>query len=162
MTTEYLAGQVESGAETVQLFDSWAGILPPAQFRRWSIEPIKEITSQLKQKYPGLPVIGFPRGAGLLYGEFATETGVDCVSIDANLPPSWARDNVQNKCCVQGNLDNLLLIEGGSMMDREIDEILMALGGGPFVFNLGHGILPETPLENVGRLVDRVKAGGAS
>lgn len=162
VTVEYLAGQVERGAEAVQLFDSWAGILPPAQFHQWSIEPIKEITRRLKQKYAALPVIGFPRGAGLLYDEFATETKVDCVSIDANLAPSWARDNLQNKCCVQGNLDNLLLIEGGSLMDREIDEILQVLGGGPFIFNLGHGILPETPLENVGRLVDRVKASGAS
>ncbi len=162
VTASYLTAQVESGAEAVQLFDSWAGILPPRQFREWSIEPISEITRRLKQKYPALPVIGFPRGAGLLYGEFARETAIDCISIDANLPLAWARDNLQDQCCVQGNLDNLVLIEGGSQMDRDIDEILGALNGGPFIFNLGHGILPETPLENVQRMIDRVKSGGAS
>jgi uroporphyrinogen decarboxylase len=158
-TADYLIAQVERGAEAVQLFDSWAGVLPPAQFRQWSIRPIREITQRLKEKFPDIPVIGFPRGAGLLYEEFARETSVDCVSIDGNIAPGWARDNLQTQCCVQGNLDNLVLIEGGDLLDAETNQILQALIGGPFIFNLGHGILPETPPEHVERLVRRVRAG---
>ena len=157
VTAEYLLKQVENGAEVIQLFDSWAGILPPAEFRRWSIAPNREITRRLKQKYPDVLVIGFPKGAGLLYREFATETGVDAVSLDQTVPLDWAAGELQPLCAVQGNLDNLLLVSGGRAMEDAVRDILDKLGDGPLVFNLGHGILPQTPVDHVQRLGELVK-----
>ncbi len=157
-SADYLIAQAEAGAEAVQIFDSWAGVLPEAEFRRWSLDPIRRITEKVKAAVPGLPVIGFPRGAGELYKDFARESGCDAVSIDTTIPVAWAAEHLQPHVTVQGNLDPIMLVVGGEAMDRAVDTILNALGHGPFVFNLGHGIVPHTPPENVARLADRIRA----
>jgi uroporphyrinogen decarboxylase len=156
-TLVYLRGQIAAGAEALQLFDSWAGVLPEAAFRRWVIEPTRRLVTALKQQYPGLPIIGFPRGAGLMYRAYFLETGVTAVGLDTTVPPAVAHKTLQGIGPVQGNLDPLLLVVGGMAQDTAVDEILNALSGGPFVFNLGHGIVPETPIEHVMRLVERVR-----
>ncbi len=156
-SVEYLAGQIEAGAHAVQIFDSWAGRLPDDQFRRWSIEPCAGIVGAVKARFPNVPVIGFPRGAGAGYGTFAGETGVDAVSCDSSVPLEWIAKHLQPRVAVQGNLDPLLLVEGGEAMAARVEEIVGVLGKGPFVFNLGHGVRPETPPENVARLVELVR-----
>ena len=142
----------------MQLFDSWAGLLAADEFRRWVIAPTAEIVRQLHVRYPQVPVIGFPRGAGILYAEYAEATGVDAVGLDAAVPIEWAATTLQQKCTVQGNLDNYLLKVGGAEMDRATDRLIDVLGGGPFVFNLGHGILPDTPPEHVAQVAERLHA----
>ena len=160
-TTGYLLGQIEAGAEVLQLFDSWAGVLPEDEFRRWVIEPTRRITSEIKARNPAVPIIGFPRGAGVLYEIYVNDTGVDAVSLDSTVPLTWAREHVQSRNAVQGNLDPVLLLTGGSPMAIAARAIVTALRGGPFVFNLGHGILPETPPEHVAALVELVRGGVA-
>jgi uroporphyrinogen decarboxylase len=161
-TTSYLLGQIEAGAEAVQLFDSWAGVLPESEFRRWVIEPTARIVTALKARHPTVPIIGFPRGAGVLYEVYAGDTGVDAVSLDSTVPLTWAREHLQARHALQGNLDPVLLLAGGPAMAAAARAIVAALRGGPFVFNLGHGILPETPPETVARLVEVVRGGVAS
>jgi len=161
-TVEYLSRQVDAGAEAVQLFDTWAGALSETAFKRWSIEPVQQITAQLRQRYPDLPVIGFPRGAGAGYKVFARTAGVNGVSLDWTVPLDWAAaelqgPNSQGKVTVQGNLDPRLLVIGGPAMETEVRRILETLGQGPFIFNLGHGIVPETPPEHVGRLAEMLR-----
>lgn len=156
-TSAYLIKQIDHGAEVVQLFDTWAGVLSQSQFRRWVIEPTAEIVKRLNQAHPEIPVMGFPRGAGVQYRDFIAETGVSGVSLDNGMPVKWAAENLQPLCTVQGNLDNMALIAGGEMMESEIRAILEGFSKGPHIFNLGHGILPETPPENVGRLADIIK-----
>ena len=151
-TTEYLAAQVAAGAEVVQLFDSWAGVLPEAAFRRWVIEPTRAIVQSLQRRHPGIPVIGFPRGAGMLYADYVRETGVTAVSLDTTVPMSLG-GALQQRVAVQGNLDPQLLVVGGEAMRGGVSSIVDALGSGPFVFNLGHGIVPETPPEHVHELL---------
>jgi uroporphyrinogen decarboxylase len=151
-TIEHLSGQIEAGAELVQLFDSWAGILPEAEFTRWVIEPTRQIVTALKRRFPDCPVIGFPRGAGLLYERYVTESGVDAIGLDAAVPASYARDRLQRLVPIQGNLDPVLLHLGGAALEKAVRELRRALGGGPYVFNLGHGVLPDTPPENVATL----------
>jgi uroporphyrinogen decarboxylase len=155
-TSQHLLQQIESGVEVIQIFDSWAGVLSPLQFDRWVIEPTKKIIDRIKVKFPDLPVIGFPRGAGLLYKNFIEETGVDAVSIDSSVPLNWAVENLQKNVVVQGNLDNLALLVGGDLLEAEITNVLTAFSNGPFIFNLGHGVLPDTPISHVERLVERV------
>jgi len=157
-TTEYLLKQIEAGAEAVQIFDSWAGVLPEDQFDRWVIAPNKEITRRIKEAHPGFPVLGFPRGAGELYKKFVIETGVDGVSIDQTVPLEWAAKELQPLCTVQGNLDNLAVVAGGQQMEDQVEKILKTMTNGPFIFNLGHGIVPQTPPENVGRVVEMVQS----
>lgn len=159
-SADYLIAQADAGAEAVQIFDSWAGVLPEAEFRRWVIDPIRRIAEKVKAVHPTLPIIGFPRGAGLLYPLFARESGCDAVSLDTTVPLQWAAENVQTIKPVQGNLDPIFAVVGGEAMDRAVDAILNTLGHGPLIFNLGHGIIPRTPPENVARLVERVKAFG--
>ncbi len=149
-TIDYLAAQVEAGAEALQLFDSWAGLLPPSGIRRWCLEPARRIVAGLKQRYPSVPLILFPRGAGALAAEFA-EIG-DCVGIDTTADPAWAAGAIQDKAAVQGNLDPMLLVIGGTAMEQAAREILCTLRQGPHIFNLGHGVLPATPPEHVGAL----------
>lgn len=153
-TASYLIEQVRNGAEVLQLFDSWAGVLSENEFRRWVIEPNREIVTRVKHVHPEVKFIGFPRGAGPLYVDFVKQTGVDGVSIDQSVPLEWARDFIQPHCTVQGNLDNLLLVMGGDEMEKQINRIIDVLGKGPFIFNLGHGIVPQTPPENVARLAE--------
>ncbi|MBT3535254.1 MAG: uroporphyrinogen decarboxylase [Rhodospirillaceae bacterium] len=153
-TVEYLSKQVEAGAEVIQLFDTWAGALSETAFQRWCVEPVQRIVRDLHQKHPGLPIIGFPRGVGAGYGSFAQLAGVNGVSLDWTVPLQWARDEVQSQVTVQGNLDPRLAVVGGKAMEVEAHRILETLGQGPFVFNLGHGFVPETPPEHVGRLAE--------
>jgi uroporphyrinogen decarboxylase len=158
-TTAYLCRQVEEGAEVLQIFDSWAGVLSEGEFDDWVIGPTIRIVSAVKARHPGIPIIGFPRGAGVLYERYVTETGVDAVSLDSTVPLDWAARRLQDKVALQGNLDPLLLLGGGEVMEREIHRILESLGSGPFVFNLGHGIIKETSPDNVARLVEVVRGG---
>ncbi len=153
-TVDYLKAQIDAGAEANQIFDSWAGVLSEPEFRRWSIDPTTRIVETLHKAHPDVPVIGFPRGAGVLYEDFVRETKVDGVSRDSNIPLEWAAERLQPHCTVQGILDNQLLVAGGDAMVDEARRILGILNNGPFVFNLGHGIVPETPPENVARLAE--------
>jgi uroporphyrinogen decarboxylase len=148
----YLSKQIEAGAEAVQLFDSWAGVLPEPQFEKWIIAPTRRIATALKERFPFVPVIGFPRGAGLLYERYAVESGIDAVALDTTLPLGFARDTLQPRLAVQGNLDPIALLVGGPALEKAVIDIRAALGGGPFVFNLGHGILPQTPPDHVAAL----------
>jgi uroporphyrinogen decarboxylase len=136
----------------VQLFDSWAGVLPEDGLARWVVEPTRRITSALRERFPEVPAIGFPRGAGLLYERYAAESGVTAISLDTVVPTGFAREKLQTRLPVQGNLDPILLATGGEALERAVKEIRMALGKGPFVFNLGHGVVPQTPPENVAAL----------
>lgn len=155
-TIDYLARQVEAGAEVIQLFDSWAGVLAADQFDRWVIEPTCTIVDALKARFPSLKIIGFPRGAGTLLPRYAEATGVDAVGLDTQVPPLWAREAMP-EMPLQGNLDPIRLLVGGSAMEQGIEAILAALDGHPFVFNLGHGVLPSTPPQHVARLVELVR-----
>jgi len=157
-TVLYLEQQIRYGAEAVQLFDTWAGILPQSEFRRWVIDPTKEIVRRLKNEHPTVPILGFPRAAGLQYEDYVAQTGVDGVGIDATVPVIWAAAALQPMCTVQGNLDNHLLIAGGPRLESEVERILQALATGPFVFNLGHGVLPKTPPEHVAQVADQIRA----
>ncbi len=154
----YLAGQVRAGAAVIQIFDTWAGVLGEEDFDRWCIAPTAEIVRRLKAMEPGVRVIGFPKGAALRLERYVAATGVDGVSIDWTVPLAFVRERLQPKLAVQGNLDPLVLVAGGEALDRAVDRILTELSSGRFVFNLGHGIVPGTPIENVERLVKRVRA----
>jgi len=156
-TGDYLIRQIDNGAEVIQIFDTWAGALPELEFDKWVIAPTRALVERIRAERPGVPVIGFPRGAGVLYKRYVLETKVDGVSIDSSVPLDWAAAELQPHCTVQGNLDPLLLVAGGEALDAGIDRVLTKLGKGPFIFNLGHGIVPPTPPENVGRLAERVK-----
>ena len=157
-TVSYLSRQVEAGAEVLQLFDSWAGALPEPGFRRWCIEPTIRIVAALKARHPDIPIIGFPRGAGTLYVPYATETGIDAVSLDTTVSVAWAAEALQSKLPVQGNLDPILLVAGGDALDREVERILSGFSGGAHIFNLGHGVTQTTPPETVERLAQRLRA----
>jgi uroporphyrinogen decarboxylase len=154
----YLLGQLEAGADVLQLFDTWAGVLPPREFQRWSVEPAKRIVAGVRARVPDAKIIGFPRGAGALLPGYVEATGVDAVSIDWATEPSLIRQRVQNRVAVQGNLDPLVLIAGGAALDRAIDDVLADYAQGRFIFNLGHGIQPETPIAHVEQMVKRVRA----
>src|SRR5436305_4760283 len=151
-TSAYLAMQIAAGADVVQLFDSWAGVLPEDGFARWVIEPTRRITSALREHFPEVPVICFPRGAGLLYERYAAESGVTAIGLDTTVPMDFAREKLQTRLPVQGNLDPVLLATGGEALEHAVKEIRTALGSGPFIFNLGHGVVPQTPPENVAAL----------
>jgi uroporphyrinogen decarboxylase len=156
-TIDHLLAQVAAGAEVLQIFDSWAGALPADAMRRWSLAPLGEIVRRLKAAHPEVPVILFPRAAGEVYRDFARESGADALSLDPSVPLQWAREELQTRVAVQGNLDPKTLVAGGTGLDDEARRILDALGQGPFIFNLGHRILPETPPDHVARLVRTVR-----
>ncbi len=158
-TVEYLLAQVEAGAEALMLFDSWAGLLSPAQFRRWVIEPTSLIVRAVRKRHPNIPIIGFPRLAGPLLPEYASRTGVQCVGMDTGMDPRWAANALPATLAVQGNLDPLAVVTGGAAMEAEARGVLAALRGRPAIFNLGHGIVPQTPPEHVGTLVRLVRGG---
>ena len=156
-SVEYLSGQIEAGAEAVQLFDSWAGSLAPAEFERWVIAPNAAIVAALKARHPHVPVIGFPKGAGEKLPAYARESGVDAVGVDETVDPLWAARELPAAMPVQGNLDPLLLLAGGPALDAAARRILDAFAGRPHVFNLGHGIDKETPIPHVERLLSVVR-----
>jgi len=159
VTVNYLAGQIEHGVEAVQLFDSWAGSLSPAQFERWVIAPNAEIVRRLKAIHPDTPVIGFPKGAGGKLRAYADETRVDAIGLDETVDPVWADAALPPHLPVQGNLDPLALVAGGEALDAAIDRILAAFPARPHIFNLGHGIVPDTPIAHVEHLIRRVRGG---
>jgi uroporphyrinogen decarboxylase len=154
----YLVGQLSAGADCVQIFDTWAGVLPAREFLRWSTAPTARIVDGVRAKVPDAKIIGFPRGAGALLPPYIDATKVDAVSIDWTAEPSSIRERVQNCVAVQGNLDPLALIAGGAALDRAIDDVLANYGEGRLIFNLGHGILPETPIAHVEQMMRRVRA----
>lgn len=155
-TVPYLIGQIDAGVDAVQLFDSWAGSLSPQQFARWVIAPNKAIVDQVRAACPGVPIIGFPKGSGAKLVDYARETGVDAVGLDETIDPFWADAALPKGLPVQGNLDPLALIAGGEALDDAIDTILAAFSNRPHIFNLGHGITPETPIAHVAQMLNRL------
>ena len=156
-SADYLVAQIRAGADVVQIFDTWAGVLSGDDFDRWCLQPTLEIVSEVKANEPDARIIGFPKGVGDKLERYVTHTGVDGVSLDAAVPLDYAQ-RLQGHAAVQGNLDPEILLAGGAPLDAAVDRILAALSGGRFIFNLGHGILPTTPIGNVERLIARVRA----
>jgi uroporphyrinogen decarboxylase len=157
VTVEYLGGQIEAGAEAVQLFDSWAGSLAPAEFERWVIAPNAAIIAALRARYPQVLVIGFPKGAGEKLPAYARETGADAIALDETIDPLWANSTLPADLPVQGNLDPLLLLSGGNELEKQTLRVLDAFADRPHVFNLGHGIGQHTPIAHVEHLLSVVR-----
>jgi len=153
----YLSGQIKAGAQAVQIFESWAGTLPDSEFRRWVIAPTQKLANALRAEHPETPIIGFPRASGPMYLDFLAQTGVDALGCDTALSLDWIKTNLQRRTVVQGNLDPLLLVAGGAELERRTRDIRDTLSGGPHIFNLGHGIVPQTPPEHVDTLVKTVR-----
>lgn len=156
-SVKYLSGQIRAGAEAIQLFDSWSGVLDSDQFQRWVIEPTKTIVAALKKDFLHIPVIGFPRGAGIKTISYAHQTGIDCIGLDQTIDPAWAAHHLQSILPVQGNLDNVRLLAGGKALDDGLRDIYEALGKHPFIFNLGHGVIKETDIAHIEHLAKTVK-----
>jgi uroporphyrinogen decarboxylase len=156
-SVDYLAHQLQAGADAVQIFDSWAGALDGQDFERWCVQPTKRLVAKLRAQLPGAKVIGFPRGAGDNIPRYVQETAIDAVGLGNEIDRGFARDEIQTRVPVQGNVDPQALLEGNGALDREVDAVLQAFGAGPLIVNLGHGILPTTPIEHVERLVKRVR-----
>jgi uroporphyrinogen decarboxylase len=156
-TVTYLLGQIEAGVDAIQLFDSWAGSLSPAQFEKWVIAPNAEIIARLKAVHPDLPIIGFPKGAGAKLVAYASETGASAIGLDETVDPVWAHENLPKDLPLQGNLDPLALITGGEALETSVRHILQVFEDRPHIFNLGHGILPDTPIEHVEKLLTLVR-----
>jgi uroporphyrinogen decarboxylase len=156
-TANYLLAQIVAGAEAVQLFDSWAGLLDEPLRERWSIAPLAEIVARLRAEAPDVPVILFPRGVGRDAARYRETVRPDGIGLDQTADLDWARRTLQPHCALQGNLDPALLVEGGAALESAVDRIMATLAGGRFVFNLGHGVVPETPPEHVARLIELVR-----
>jgi uroporphyrinogen decarboxylase len=157
ITIEYLSGQIKAGVDAVQLFDSWAGSLSPSQFERWVIAPNAAIVAGLKALHPDTPIIGFPKGAGGKLAAYANQTGVDAIGIDETVDPVWANSVLPDGMPVQGNLDPLVLIAGGKALEDAVSKIMAAFNGRPHIFNLGHGIQQDTPIEHVEKLIKLIR-----
>ncbi|GBH28887.1 uroporphyrinogen decarboxylase [Sphingobium xenophagum] len=158
-TVTYLSGQIDAGVEAVQLFDSWAGSLAPLQFDRWVIQPNAAIVRKLKALHPAIPIIGFPKGAGAKLADYAAGTAVDAIGVDETVDPHWANRVLPRGLAVQGNLDPLALIAGGQAVEQAVDNIRAAFADRPHIMNLGHGILPDTPITHVEALIAYVRNG---
>jgi uroporphyrinogen decarboxylase len=156
-SVDYLAAQLKAGADAVQIFDTWSGVLPPDQFDRWCLAPTQELVNRLRVKVPEARIIGFPRGAGMMTLPYAEMTGVNAIGLDWTVDLTFAQEMLQPRIAVQGNLDPLVLRAGGEALDRSVDAIMAALAGGLFIFNLGHGILPDTPIDHVERMLKRIR-----
>jgi len=157
ITADYLIAQVSAGAEALQLFDSWACCAPSSHFHPWVIEPTRKIVQRVKESYPDISIIGFPRRCGAWYKEFLMLTGVDALSLDDTLDLTWARQELGEKIVLQGALTPMLLVSGGEALRQEVERQLRILNTGPYIFNLGHGILPETPPHHVENLINLIK-----
>jgi uroporphyrinogen decarboxylase len=149
----YLSQQIEAGADCVQIFDTWAGVLPPAEFARWALDPVKRIIAGVRKSHPGTKIIAFPRGAGLGLTQYARQTGADALGLDTSVDPAVAAATIAPDVVLQGNLDPLALIAGGKALEEAVAKIQAGFRGRPHIFNLGHGILPETPLAHVEMLL---------
>jgi len=156
-STTYLIRQLQAGVDAVQIFDTWAGVLPPEEFARWSIAPTRRIVLGVRDVIPDAKIIGFPRGAGASLERYASEVPVNAVGMDWMIDKTFARERVQTLKPVQGNLDPLVLIAGGGALDRSVDDVMRAFSDGPFIFNLGHGITPDTPIAHVEQMLRRVR-----
>jgi uroporphyrinogen decarboxylase len=156
-SADYLVRQIEAGADVVQIFDTWAGSLVPDDFERWCVQPTKRLVAKVRARKPDAKIIGFPRGAGRNVPRYVEETGVSAVGLGNEIDRAFARDEIQTRVPVQGNVDPLILLEGGDALDREVDDVLDKFGDGPWIFNLGHGILPATPIAHVERMLKRVR-----
>jgi uroporphyrinogen decarboxylase len=154
---DYLAAQFRAGVDAVQLFDTWAGVLGPEEFNRWCTKPAAKIVVGVRQRIPGARIIGFPRGAGASLPGYVDNVPFDAIGLDWMIDRRFARDEIQSRRPVQGNLDPMALLAGGAALDREVDAVLASFSERPFIFNLGHGILPETPIAHVERMVARVR-----
>lgn len=154
---DHLSNQVEAGADAVQLFDSWAGVLPEEQLFRWSLDPLVRIAKGLRERHPSIPIIAFPRAVGPAALMYRRPDSFSALSIDTGIGAHWAAKELQPHICVQGNLDPIMLVAGGAALEREARRILDKLGHGSFVFNLGHGVVPQTPPEHVAQLVEIVR-----
>ena len=155
--SRYLVQQISHGCDAIQIFDSWASVLDSEGFDRWVIEPTSKIIQNVRKIYPDFPIIGFPKGAGVNYLKYQSETKVSGISFDSSVPLNWIRDNIQTKTTVQGNLDNMVLLSGGNQLDEQVNKIIKILGKGSFIFNLGHGVLPNTPIDHVKRVISIVR-----
>jgi uroporphyrinogen decarboxylase len=153
----YLVRQLQAGVDAVQIFDTWAGVLPAEEFARWCIGPTQRIVAKVRSQVPDAKVIGFPRGVGAGLLRYVEDVPVDAVGLDWMADPAFVRDQIQWRVPVQGNLDPLALLAGGSALDRGVDNILAAFSERPFIFNLGHGILPQTPIAHVEQMIARVR-----
>lgn len=158
-TTDYLIAQIDAGADAVQLFDTWAAGLPENLTRTLSVEPMRQIAAAVKAARPETPVIFFPKGVGALLPEYAMLEECDAIGIDSAAPRDFVRKTISDYTAVQGGLDPLLVVEGGEAMKTAARKLLRCFAGTPYIFNLGHGLVPETPPENVGALVDFVRSG---
>jgi uroporphyrinogen decarboxylase len=156
-SARHLVEQLKAGADVVQIFDTWAGILPPAEFDRWCVEPARQIVTQVRREVPGANVIGFPRGAGGSLARYVERVPVDGISIDWAAEPTFIRERIQSRVAVQGNLDPLALVAGGAALDGAVEGVLANYGAGRLIFNLGHGILPDTPIAHVEQMLRRVR-----
>jgi uroporphyrinogen decarboxylase len=157
---DYLSAQIKAGVEAVQIFDSWAGTLPPAEFDSWVLAPIKAIVAGLREKHPDARIIAFPRGAGSQLTSFAALCGADALGLDTAVEPIWAARVIDQKTILQGNLDPLALVAGGKALENATRDIIEAFRGRPHIFNLGHGILPETPIAHVEHLLKILRTEG--
>ncbi len=153
----YLVRQLQAGADAVQIFDTWAGVLSPEDFMRWCVEPSQRIVAKVRSEKPGAKIIGFPRGIGTSLRHYVDQVPVDAVGLDWTVDRSIARDWISGRVAVQGNLDPLVLLAGGETLDRAVDGVLAGFTGMPLIFNLGHGILPQTPIPHVERMIARVR-----
>jgi uroporphyrinogen decarboxylase len=161
-SADYLVRQFAAGVDAVQIFDTWAGILPAEEFARWCAEPVERIVVEVRRAVPQARIIGFPRGAASSLVRYVDQVSVNAVGLDWTIDRSFAREQIQTRLPVQGNLDPLALVAGGSALDRAVDAVLAAFAEGPFIFNLGHGIQPETPIAHVDQMLARVRGGAAS
>ena len=157
-TILYLSKQIDAGAEVIKIFDSWAGSLKEEDFVKYAIEPVKKIITALNKLHPDVPIIAFPRGAGLKYIDFANETGANCIAIDHSVDPDWAAKNLQIDSCIQGNLNPKHMVTGGKALLEETTKILDCFSNGPHIFNLGHGITPDGKPENLQLMIDKIRS----
>lgn len=157
-TILYLSKQIDAGAEVIKIFDSWAGSLKEEDFVNYAIEPVKKIITALNKLHPDVPIIAFPREAGLKYIDFANETGANCIAIDHSVDPEWAAKNLQIDSCIQGNLNPKHMVTGGKALLEETTKILDCFSNGPHIFNLGHGITPDGKPENLQLMIDRIRS----
>ncbi|MFN7709520.1 MAG: uroporphyrinogen decarboxylase [Holosporales bacterium] len=160
VSADYLVAQIQAGADVVQLFESWAGVVPSFLWPRLIYAPTKRLVSRLKAKYPDIPIIGFPKGLGLGLADYRMQTGVDALSLDASIPPEWAREHL--KCPLQGGVDPSVLVAGGVALEESLKRYLETFSESPFILNLAHGIVPHTPIAHVERMIELVRAGSIS
>jgi uroporphyrinogen decarboxylase len=157
VSSDYLVEQIKAGAEAIQIFDTWAGVLPPREFLRWCVDPVRRIVENVRREVPDAKIIGFPRGCGASLTTYLDQVPINAVGLDWAAEPAFVRQHVQSRAAVQGNLDPLVLLAGGDALDLAIDDVLANFAAGPFIFNLGHGILPETPIAHVEQTLRRVR-----